>query len=107
METDIRVYCSHHSFPSTILRPHMTVPSRRCQPTPGASENDTLRMYAWSEARHFMALPQSLVMLTEEEFAARAAGVPAIAFEGGELPAFFGYDGVPMLAYRTMVRCGP
>ena len=53
-----------------------------------------------------MALPQSLVMLTEEEFAARAAGVPAIAFEGGELPAFFGYDGVPTLAYRTMVRCG-
>ena len=52
-----------------------------------------------------MALPQSLVMLTEEEFAARAKGVPAIAFEGGELPAFFAYDGVPTLAYRTMVRC--
>ena len=53
-----------------------------------------------------MALPQSLVMLTEEGFAARAAGVPAIAFDGGELPAFFGYDGASTLAHRTMVRWG-
>ncbi len=51
-----------------------------------------------------MALPAGLTVLSRAGFDARAAGAAAIGYEGGDLPAFWGYDGVRTLALRTMAR---
>ena len=54
-----------------------------------------------------MTLPAGLVMLSRAEFESRAAGAAAIGYEGGALPARFGFDGVYSLALRAMVRPSP